>query len=68
MDIKDCRDMVTDFKIQTYERKLEKVSNEIDILANQIENKINGEKEITLGEISQQLREIQDFINLDQRI
>lgn len=63
MFIRKCMSMKTDFKIQTYETKLDKISSEIDILAGQITDAIEEGKDAPLAEICEQLREIQDFVN-----
>lgn len=55
--------MRTDLKLEMYEKKLEKISIEIDVLVGQITENIKNGKEVALEEINEQLREIQDFVN-----
>lgn len=55
--------MRTDLKIDMYQKKLEKISTEIDVLTGQITDGIKFEQEVSLEEINEQLREIQDFVN-----
>lgn len=62
MFIRKSASIRSDFKIQTYETKLDKISSEIDILAGQITDGIEEGKDVSLAEICEQLREIQDFV------